>query len=91
MRFPTALEILAAGPPVEFLLREAEVGKRVAIYQSNEDEGWGPWIDTSRMFDLDYPAIETMAEWGPNPHTGEVPIRPTRKKVPYQRSPHPLE
>lgn len=40
------------GPSMTFVVDEIEVGRRAAVRQSNEDEGWGPWIDTSRMFTI---------------------------------------
>lgn len=65
----------------DFILRELELGWRAAVLFGNEAEGWGPWVDTSGMFGIDYAAVDRHSEWIPNPHTQAKPF------VPRQREP----
>lgn len=39
---------------------ESEVGWRVAIKQSNEDEGWGPWVNP-RIFEMNYGSVHVKS------------------------------
>ena len=60
-----------------------ELGRRVAVYLSNESEGWGAWANVGRLFGLDVAALDVHSEWLPSPHPdrGRVPF------VPQQRTP----
>lgn len=57
----------------EYLTRELELGKRAAVLIGSEATGWGPWLDTSRIFNLDFKALELHRDWLPNPHPARIP------------------
>lgn len=52
----------------EYLTRELELGKRVAVLIGNEATGWGPWLDTRRIFNLELEAVNLHQDWLPHPH-----------------------
>jgi len=66
----------------EFIIRECELGKRAAVLFGNEAEGWGPWIDTSRMFAISVDGVHVHSDWLPNPHKPG-----TKARIPEQRRP----
>lgn len=61
-----------------FVIDELELGKRAAILIGNEQEGWGPWVDSKRMFDMTVLPVDLHEEWLPHPHKPSYQRQPPR-------------
>lgn len=82
----------------DFIVREMELGKRAAVLFGNEAEGWGPWVNTENMFEINLNPVTLQSDWtrnleGVDPYGSRSPKRrpkPTAENpvfFPGQRQP----